>query len=488
MANEAQTEPRQAGLTLTDRELADRLGWFTQLRWAIGAGALLMLLVSWYVLGIRFRFADGRSAMSPAVEAILVVFLYNAAFAFVVHIVRARGGIRRQLIVRLALAQLVCDMLAICAVAHYTGGVENLFIMLVLVPLVIATELLPAKLTYATAAGAAAMINALAWLEQQGVLSHVEVHWPGKVAGQWPALYADAAYVTQVTVVLTITIFVMVFVASTISGRLRRREAELEQACRRLAEVDKAKSFFMRKAGHELRAPLAAISSILEAIAHTSKALEDTHRRLIDRTQYRTKAMMDLLDDLRRYSYLQGPEGVLKPVRLDLERIVSATVELFRLQAEQAGLKLTGSTQPVAIQGDEEMIREVVTNLVANAVQYTPAGGEISVKLAQRGEWASLTVSDTGIGISQAAAEGIFQEFYRSPEARRLLPEGTGLGLAITKRIVTMHGGMITFTSGEGKGTVFSVSLPVSGQKTSGQGQGIASWITSVRNGPLKPS
>ena len=95
-------------LTLTDRELAERLG------------ALLMLLCGWYVIGMRFSVGGKALSVSSAVNVILGVFLYNAAFAFLVHIVRAKGRINRRLIVELALGQIICDMIAICAVAHYT--------------------------------------------------------------------------------------------------------------------------------------------------------------------------------------------------------------------------------------------------------------------------------------------------------------------------------------------------------------------------------
>jgi len=451
----------EATLSLTDRELDERLGWFTHIRWAIGIGALLFMLVSWHVFGVRFRAAEGGASISPAVGAILLVFLYNAAFTFAVRIVRSRGIITRRVIVELALGQLVCDMIAVCIITHYTGGVENVFVVLVLLPLVIATELLPPALAYATAFVAAALINGVAWSEQQGWISHIHVDWPGKAGGLESALYADPLYVLQVTAALTVTIFVIVLVDSSISKRLRRRESELEQTYRRLELADEAKSFFMRKAGHELRAPLAAIHSILEAILHTSASLEESHRRLMLRTQFRTRAMMAMVDDLRRYSYLRSPESTVHLANVSLSGVVSGTVELFQQQAGGGGLQLRSDIAQVRIVGDEELLREMATNLVANAIQYTPSGGTVDVTLHRRDDRAVLKVADTGIGMSEEARRSLFQEFYRSPEARRMLAEGTGLGLAITRQIVRMHGGSIEVDSAVGKGTTFTVSLPL---------------------------
>jgi len=460
-------------LSLTDRELLFRLGWFTRIRWVMGGAALLILLVSWYVLGVRFRSPGTEPTMSPAVNVVLVVFLYNAAFAFIVHIIQARAHVEgpegphgralrvnRRLIVPLALGQLTCDMIAVVALAHFTGGVENFFLVVILVPLVIATELLPQSLAYATAAAAVVLVNALAWGEQQGIIPHVHADWPGGGVN----LYTDRLYVFEVTGGLTLTIFAMVFVASSISKRLRLRESELEEAYRALSLADEAKSFFMRKAGHEMRAPLAAIHSILDAVAETCEGLSENHCRLIKRAQKRMRGLMVLVDDMRHYSRLRTPEVMFSTEKfkpLELGQIVRETVELFRQKATSAGVKLSYRADSVRLEGGEELLREMVTNLVSNAVQYTPAGGRVRVRLRNSGHEAALRVSDTGIGISPEAWEGLFEEFHRSPEARQMLPEGTGLGLAITRRIVEMHGGRITYTPHKGGGSVFIATLPL---------------------------
>ncbi len=453
---------RLHNLTLTDRERLYRLGWFTRVRWVMAALALMILLVGWYAMGVRFSRAGRTPSLAPAVNVVLIVFLYNAAFTFLVHIVRARGQPSRRVILELTLGQLACDMIAITALAHFTGGVENYFVVLILVPLVIATELLPQSLAYATAGAAVALIHALAWAElvwggRGGLWEHSHVYWRGTAVG----LYDEPDYVLEVTSALTVTIFATVAVASSISKRLRRREAELEDAYGALRKADEAKSFFMLKAGHEMRAPLAAIHSILGAIAHTTDTLAGPQERLIRRAQRRAEGLMDLVDDLRRYSRLRAPKAVIEFVAVSLEEVVAETVELFRSQAEAGGVELVCRTQAAETDGDEELLREVVTNLVANALQYTPEGGRVEVTLAVAGGVAVLTVADTGVGISQAAQARLFEEFYRAPEAKRILANGTGLGLAITRRIVEMHRGRIELEAQREAGTTFTVRLPL---------------------------
>jgi len=454
--SEARLDTSRHRLSLTDSELFYRLGWFTRFRWVMGVSGLLVLLFGWYVMGVRFRPHGEAASVSPAVTVLLIVFLYNAAFAFLVHILQSRGRITRRLIVNTALGQLVCDMVALTVFAHFTGGVENFFLILILLPLVIVTELLPPALTYVTAGGAVILINALAWGEQQGLIRHVHAEFPGGGV----RFYDDPLYVLVFTASLTVTIFAMVFVAASISQRLRWRERQLEEARDALSASDEAKSFFMRRAGHELRAPLAAIYSILEAVAETCEGLKERHCRLIHRAQERTRALMQMVDDLRQYSRIRVLEPVLRVERIDLEKVVHSTVELFSEQADAAGVSLTFKTEPASLAGDEELVRELVTNLISNAIQYTPAGGKVDVMLTAYRDEVLLTVSDTGIGIGDEAASKLFDEFYRGAEARNVLTAGTGLGLSITKRIVEMHAGQIDFTSQLGRGSTFTVRLP----------------------------
>jgi len=460
------TSTAQDGLSLTERELFDRLAWFIHIRWFMGLFALMLLLVAWSIMGMRFRQGAEEPRLSPAADAVLVIFLYNALFTFLQHIVSARRRITRPIIIALALGQIACDSLAVCGLVHYTGGIENYFIILILLPLVIAAELLPVWLAYTAALGAAALVHAMAYGELWGVLPHVSIvaDSPG-AAVPLAGLYTDALYVAQVTGALTAMMFMIVFIGSAIASRLRDREAQLEDAYRQLSDVDEAKGLFMRQAGHEMRSPLAAMFSILDAISDSANNLNDDHRRLIDCAKRRIKALMELVKDLRHYSWLRSPAAAQEMQMVCLEELVDAAVELFGPQAEAQDVSLTASAQAAQVRGDEDMLREAVANLVTNAIQYTPRGGRIEIELAIEGTSAVLRVADTGIGISAPARRHLFQEFYRSPEAKKHFPDGTGLGLAITRRIVELHAGKIEVHSRLEGGTVFSLRLPLSQDK-----------------------
>jgi len=447
-------------LSITDRELLERLTWFTHVRWVFGMAALVTLLVSWYGLGLRLRTPDGTHSMAPAVRVVLAMFLYNALFVLLSHIVRTRQRVTRRLLEGLALGQFGCDLIAISALIHYTGGVENSFVFIILVPLVIVTELLPQPLAYATAFAAAGLFNALAWCEQQGVIDHISVERASGQVLHALNVYKDPLHVLHVTGAVTATIFAIVFVASTIAARLRQREKQLEAAHRQLHTANEAKTFFLRKAGHEMRAPLGAIHSILDAITEVPGTLSDQQRKIIARAKHRAQAMILLVNDLLKFSRLRAPEDVLAFRRVALHEIVCNTAELMRDRAAGGGIELRCQAEPVYLWCDEEQMRELVTNLVANAIQYTPAGGRVEVSLQKQPDAAVLEVADTGIGIAPEARARIFEEFYRTTEAKERFKDGTGLGLAIVQRIVQLHGGQIRIDENPGGGTIFTIQLP----------------------------
>ncbi len=456
-------------LSITDHELFERLTWFTYVRWGFGALCLVILLVAWYGFGMRFCAAGRTASMAPVIRVILLIFLYNAFFTFLNPILRARQRITRRLIVLIALTQILCDVVAILALVHLTGGLENPFIVLILVPLAIVAELLPCGLAYGTAAAAVILLNAVAWGEQQGWINHVHIERADGTPLQVSGSYADAYYVLADVSALSVGLFMMVFVTQTIAGRLRNREDQLGAAYQTLRSTDEAKSFFMRRAEHEMRAPLAAIQSLLDAMLTGQEPLSVAQQDVIARAKRRTAALMEFVRDLRRYSWFRRPDRIFDIERFDLAAVASNTIDLFASQASGQELTLNGAIEPVQMEGNEEMLRELVTNLVANAVQYTPAGGHIDVTLRIDGQTAEFVVVDTGIGMTPETRDRLFEEFYRAPEAKEVFRDGTGLGMAIVGRIVQIHRGRIDVADNPGGGTVMRVRLPLQHRREGGR-------------------
>lgn len=444
-------------MSLAEQELFERVGWFIVLRWLAVLAASLTLVVAWYGLGLRF-------AVRPLVTVLLSILFYNAVFALFAKVVRDRRTVTARLIVVFVNVQIAMDLVALALLIHFGGGVENFFIVFFVFHMIIASELLSPLNAYLQATLAAALVNGVCWLEYLGVIAHHGLVGLFPVSGAGgPGLHRDGLYVFMVSSIITATLYISVYMASSIAARLRAREGDLERAYRRLQALDSEKSYFMRRAGHGLRSPLAAVQSLLRLVAEGfAGEAGERSRELINRAIRRTEQLIDLVNDLLRYSRLQAVNELETRQHVSLEALLADTVESLRPLADEKGLSLEVSAQPATVLGDPENLADLANNLISNAIKYTPAGGRVEVRLWQEGEWVRLDVSDTGIGIPPEALDYVFEEFYRAGNAKAVEPGGTGLGLAIAKRVVTVHGGSIWVTSEPGSGSTFSVRLPAS--------------------------
>lgn len=236
--------------------------------------------------------------------------------------------------------------------------------------------------------------------------------------------------------------------ARTLNETFDRLQAAMERQAR-----------FTADASHELRTPLSILMTQVEATLKKDRTAPEYRETLETclRAAQRMKAVVDGLLTLAR-----ADAGEIKIARepLDLRPIVEETVAMLEPMAQEHKIALTVSAQSVQVSGDRDRLREVVTNLVSNAIRYNREGGRVEVMLREEGGRALLTVADTGIGIPEADRPHLFERFYRVDKARSRAGGGSGLGLAITKWIVEAHGGSISFTSREGEGATFEARIP----------------------------
>jgi len=230
---------------------------------------------------------------------------------------------------------------------------------------------------------------------------------------------------------------------------------------RRLEQVRKD---FVANVSHELRTPLTSIQGFAETLL--TGALEDrqNNRRFVEIIRNHAARLSRLTDDLLKLSRIEAGKLDMDFQAVDLGLLIDAAVESARGAASQKQLSLTVLNLPPdlpRILADAILLREVLRNLLDNAIQYTPPGGRIEVESATREGVAVVTIADTGIGIPQADQSRIFERFYRVDAARSREVGGTGLGLAIAKHIVEAHGGQLWVESAVGHGSKFYFSIPL---------------------------
>ncbi len=219
-------------------------------------------------------------------------------------------------------------------------------------------------------------------------------------------------------------------------------------------------SRFTGDASHELRTPLTVLRGELEAMRHSaslSPAEQDIIESAIDETDRLTQIVTSLLAIAR----FDAGEARLERTLLDLGELVASTVDQIKLLAEDSDLKLMAEVQTgIMISGDRSRLKQILVNLLDNAIRYTPAGGTISVQVTGDDKNAILEVRDTGIGIPPAAIPHVFDRFFRVQHVRTNQVHGTGLGLSIVKSICSAHDATISVKSEEGRGTTFRIDFP----------------------------
>jgi heavy metal sensor kinase len=229
----------------------------------------------------------------------------------------------------------------------------------------------------------------------------------------------------------------------------------------RLNEAFEQNRRFLADASHELRTPLAALRGEMESVVEQARALPELRDRAGSALE-EVDRLAKIVDALFAISRLDAGESQQEWERFDLAPLAASTTEQMSLLAEDKGIAVACNVQgKVSVDGDRARIKQVVVNLLDNAIKYTPPGGTINLNVHARGAKAVLEVVDTGMGIPASALPHIFERFYRVDQARSRDAGGAGLGLAIVKSICAAHGGKVEVESAEGKGSQFTVELPL---------------------------
>jgi PAS domain S-box-containing protein len=236
---------------------------------------------------------------------------------------------------------------------------------------------------------------------------------------------------------------------------IERRRAE--------EDADRLKSEFFALISHELRTPLTSVIGYLDIVREDDEGgLSEEQDRFLSIIDRNARRLLRLVGDLLFVAQVEAGTLSLEKGEVDLEQVALDAVEAARPRAAKLGVALSADTVPILLEeGDPDRLGQLVDNLVSNALKFTPEGGSVSIRLKRSDDEALLEVSDTGMGISAADQEHLFERFYRAARATAKAIPGVGLGLSICAAIVAGSGGAIAIESAEGQGTTFRVTLPL---------------------------
>ena len=246
------------------------------------------------------------------------------------------------------------------------------------------------------------------------------------------------------------------------SGELKELADSYNAMAEKIENFDQSRSQFVQNASHELKTPLATMKLLLENLIYQPDMPAEHRAEFMQDMNHEIDRLSGIITDLLTLTKMDSEETAIKHEKFDFTELCIGAVHALQPAAEKNRLTLTMDVaKDVTLQGDESKLGQVIYNLIDNAIKYTPEGGSVFVTMKTDGRNAVFAVRDTGVGIPEEDAKHIFDRFYRVDKARSRETGGTGLGLSIVRQMVQLHRGEIKVDSVFGKGSTFTVTLPL---------------------------
>jgi len=431
--------------------LLERINWLIRLRWIAVTGVIITVLVVQKIARLSLPFFP--LYLIPA-----LIGLYNFLFfLYVRHIGKKQAPDFETKANIIANFQIALDLFSLTALIHFSGGIENPFIFYFIFHMIIASILLSRKESFLQATFATCLFILMVGLEYFNILGHYCLK--GFVVND---LYINKIYMLGTSFVFITTLYLAVYMASSISIRLKDREKSLREANLLLEEKDRIKSEYVLRVTHDIKEHISAIQSCIEPVAEGMLGeLNPRQKDLIHRAGKRTNKLIFFIKALLDITRIKLSKDI-DMKEFSIVRTIENTIALIEPRAKAKGIFVDCRIESTIglIKGAQVYIEETIANLLINSVKYTPASGKIEIAAMDRGDSVLIRITDTGIGIPRDEIMNIFDEFYRARNAKEIEKDGSGLGLSMAKQVVERHHGRIWVDSEEGKGSVFSIMLP----------------------------
>ncbi len=425
--------------------------WLTRLTWI----AIVCVPVGTYVCGNVLGIA---LCEIPLYAVASLLFGYNVAVLVMLdRAINEDRQVSPRTIKRIIHLQICADLILLTVLLHFSGGIENPLVFFFIFHMVIASILLSPKESYLQATFAVLLFGFLVLLEHKQFISHY------CLTGFVPhCLQESMLYILGTFLVFTTGLYVAVYMGNYIAIRLKHTERAYRQANVMLQEKDRIKDEYVSRVTHDIKGHLATIQGCLAVVVdRMTGKLDDQEADLISRAHTRSIKLTNFVRALLRLTQMRL-SNKLEMADFSMEEALRSATGAVKAKAGDKSITLNCNIDSSAekVFGNQFSIEEMVTNLLLNAIKYTPANGIIDVSAGSDENSVVVKISDTGIGIPKEEQARVFDEFYRATNARKAERDGTGLGLSIVKYIVERHGGQIQVESEEGCGTTFKLTLP----------------------------
>lgn len=436
---------------LKSTSLVQRAYWLIKLRWvAIGALAAATFVASQFMgVSLPVSALYTIAAMLLVYNFILYDLLRYWTWAGREPSERRIGGILT--------CQISADLLILATILHFSGGIENPFFFFFAFHMMIASILRSRLQSYLQATFAVLLFGGLIVLEAAGALHHYGLEG---FAGH--GLYQDWRFVFGTLFVFTITLYLLVYMTTSIGEQLRKEQEGYENANAQLEGKDRLKNEYVLRLTHDIKGHLAAVQSCLEIVfGEMVGPLNEKQKDLMERAYRRASKCLAFISALLKLTRMKLT-GRLEMEHFSLRNCIFNSLASVQNRAQSKSIVVSHRIDPGIdeVFGEAVLIEETITNVLFNAVKYTLDDGKVRMEVKQDGAFIEVSITDTGIGIPEADLPHIFEEFYRANNARAIERDGTGLGLAFAKQVVERHGGRIWAQNNPNGGATFIFTLP----------------------------
>jgi signal transduction histidine kinase len=427
--------------------------WFIRIRWV----AIVILVGSNFIVNHLL----GIYVQEKAVYILAsVLFVLNIIHRIILGRLKKEKGSKVVKKIKQDIhLQIITDLIILTLIIHFSGGVENPLILFYFFHLIIASSIFSAFQSYIYAAFAIVLAALLGLLECYGVIPHYQLE--GLVGHD---LYKSVFYVFGAGFIFACTAVLIVGLSHMIIHRSIKSEETYVRTNMELENKDKLKNEYVLRVTHDIKGHIAAILSCLEVVrSKATGPLNDVQEEFANRAFERTEILSGFTKDLlnltrKRLKHdSEFEEFMLKDL---IDKVLAQVQMLMKDKAINFSFYIDKSVQ--AITGNPFTIEELYSNLLMNAIKYTPRNGRIELTVKNRINHIVTEISDSGIGIPKEELTKVFDEFYRASNVPRDIKTGSGLGLSIVKQIIKDHNGQIWVTSEPGVWTKFTFLLPKS--------------------------
>ena len=424
--------------------------WLIRLRWFAIVGIFIAHYVAKHFLHITI------SDLPVYIIIVLLILLNVLSISFLKYLQKSQVRKSLKNVKRIINFQISTDLIVLTVLLHYSGGVENPFIIYYIFHMIIGSIMLTTKESFLQTSFALMLLGSMTFLEYSGIIQHFPLQ--GFIITN---MYNNITYLVCTGFIFISTSYSVVYITRTIIRQAEKREAAYLQTNAKLKQRDKVKNEYVMRITHDIKGHITAIQSCISVLHEKltgplNPQQEDFVSRAHKRIQILNKFISDLLS-ITNKRLMQKSDKKSFSLNNSLEEIIKMVED--SAQEKKISIIKNIDTSVDNIYGEPSSIEEVLSNLIQNAIKYSPAGKIVLINVKDKQENVLIEVIDNGMGIPEHEIPYIFNEFYRASNVKTEIKDGTGLGLAISKHIVEDHGGKIWVESIENFGTTFYLLL-----------------------------